>query len=224
MSTVLCIDDEPAILRLLSVVLAADGHEVMTATTGREALTIIGRDAVDAVLLDLGLADRDGLELIPAIRAITAVPILVISARGEVAEKVTALDLGAADYITKPFDGDEVRARLRVALRQGAKSLTPDGVICHGPIRMNPERHEAEVSGRPLSLTPKEYALLTALVEASGRVLTHAALLERVWGKAHRQDVEYLRVTIRALRLKIEEDPARPIVIRNEPGVGYRLG
>lgn len=224
MSTVLCIDDEPAILRLLSVVLAADGHEVMTATTGREALTIIGRGAVDAVLLDLGLADRDGLELIPAIRAITAVPILVISARGEVAEKVTALDLGAADYITKPFDGDEVRARLRVALRQGAKSLMPDGVICHGPIRMNPERHEAEVSGRPLSLTPKEYALLTALVEASGRVLTHAALLERVWGKAHRQDVEYLRVTIRALRLKIEEDPARPIVIRNEPGVGYRLG
>lgn len=224
MSTVLCIDDEPAILRLLSVVLAADGHEVMTATAGREALTIIGRGAVDAVLLDLGLADRDGLELIPAIRAITAVPILVISARGEVAEKVTALDLGAADYITKPFDGDEVRARLRVALRQGAKSLTPDGVICHGPIRMNPERHEAEVSGRPLSLTPKEYALLTALVEASGRVLTHAALLERVWGKAHRQDVEYLRVTIRALRLKIEEDPARPIVIRNEPGVGYRLG
>ncbi|ABD25951.1 two component transcriptional regulator, winged helix family [Novosphingobium aromaticivorans DSM 12444] len=224
MSTVLCIDDEPAILRLLSVVLAADGHEVMTATAGREALTIIGRGAVDAVLLDLGLADRDGLELIPAIRAITAVPILVISARGEVAEKVTALDLGAADYITKPFDGDEVRARLRVALRQGAKSLTPDGVICHGPIRMNPERHEAEVSGRPLSLTPKEYALLKALIEANGRVLTHAALLERVWGKAHRQDVEYLRVTIRALRLKIEEDPARPIVIRNEPGVGYRLG
>lgn len=169
MSTVLCIDDEPAILRLLSVVLAADGHEVMTATAGREALTIIGRGAVDAVLLDLGLADRDGLELIPAIRAITAVPILVISARGEVAEKVTALDLGAADYITKPFDGDEVRARLRVALRQGAKSLTPDGVICHGPIRMNPERHEAEVSGRPLSLTPKEYALLKALIEAKDR-------------------------------------------------------
>lgn len=223
-SNVLCIDDEPAILRLLSVVLAADGHEVVTTATGREALTIISRCAVDAVLLDLGLTDRDGLELIPAIRAITAVPILVVSARAEVAEKVTALDLGAADYITKPFDGDEVRARLRVALRQGAVSQAPDGVICHGPIRMNPERHEAEVSGRPLSLTPKEYALLKALVEAGGRVLTHAALLERVWGKAHRQDVEYLRVTIRALRLKIEEEPARPIIIRNEPGVGYRLG
>ena len=224
MSTILCIDDEPAILRLLSVVLAADGHDVVTAAAGREALTLLGGRAVDAVLLDLGLPDRDGLELIPAIRAVSAVPILVVSARGEVAEKVAALDLGAADYITKPFDGDEVRARVRAALRQRARSQTPGGNICHGPIRMDPERHEAEVSGRPLSLTPKEYALLKALAEAGGRVLTHATLLERVWGKAHRHDVEYLRVAIRALRLKIEDDPARPALIRNEPGVGYRLG
>lgn len=223
MSTILCIDDEPAILRLLSVVLAVDGHEVVTAAGGREALTILGRGGVDVVLLDLGLLDRDGLEMIPAISALSPVPILVVSARSEVGEKVTALDLGAADYITKPFDGDEVRARVRVALRQGERSRTHGGNLSHGPVRMNPERHEAEVSGRPLSLTPKEYALLKALVEAGGRVLTHAALLERVWGKAHRQDVEYLRVAIRALRLKIEDDPARPTIIRNEPGVGYRL-
>lgn len=224
MSRILCVDDEPAILRLLSVVLAADGHDVLTAATGREALAIVTRGSVHAVLLDLGLPDRDGLELIPAILAVTTVPVLVVSARGDVAEKVTTLDLGAADYITKPFDGDEVRARIRAALRQAAQSRVAGEDICHGPIRMNPDRHEAEVSGRRLSLTPKEYALLKALAEAGGRVLTHAALLERVWGKAHRNDVEYLRVAIRALRLKIEDDPARPILIRNEPGVGYRLG
>ena len=224
MSRILCIDDEPAILRLLSVVLGADGHAVLTAGDGREALSILGRGGIDAVVLDLGLKDRDGLELIPAIHAVAAMPILVVSARSETTEKVTALDLGAADYITKPFDGDEVRARVRVALRQVAQSRGQGGELSHGPIRMVPDRHEAEVCGRPLSLTPREYALLLALVEAGGRVLTHAALLERVWGKAHRQDVEYLRVAIRALRLKIEEDPARPTVIRNEPGVGYRLG
>lgn len=223
MSRILCIDDEPAILRLLGVVLKADGHEAVAATSGREALAIAARDDIAAVFLDLGLPDRDGLELIPALRAVRPVPILVISARTDVSEKVTALDLGASDYISKPFDGEEVRARLRVALRQSANSHPSGGELHYGTIRMNPERHEAEIAGRQLSLTPKEYAVLLALVEAGGRVLTHAALLERVWGKAHKDDVEYLRVAIRALRLKIEDDPSRPDIIRNEPGVGYRL-
>lgn len=224
MSRILCIDDEPAILRLLTVVLVADGHEVLTAATGRDALAIIARGGIDAILLDLGLPDRDGLELIPAIGAVTAAPVLVVSARGDVAEKVAALDLGAADYVLKPFDGDEMRARVRVALRQGRPSPARGGPLCHGPLRLDPERHTAEVAGRPLALTPREFALLHALLEADGRVLTHATLLERVWGKAHREDVEYLRVAIRALRLKVEADPARPALIRNEPGVGYRLG
>lgn len=223
MSRILCIDDEPAILRLLGVVLKADGHEAVAATSGREALAISASDDIAAVFLDLGLPDRDGLELIPALRAVRPVPILVISARSDVSEKVTALDLGASDYISKPFDGEEVRARLRAALRQSANSHPSGGELHYGTIRMNPERHEAEIAGRQLSLTPKEYAVLLALVEAGGRVLTHAALLERVWGKAHKDDVEYLRVAIRALRLKIEDDPSRPNVIRNEPGVGYRL-
>ncbi|MFA6218353.1 MAG: response regulator transcription factor [Erythrobacter sp.] len=223
MSRILCIDDEPAILRLLAVVLEADGHEAVTATSAREALAIAARDDISAVLLDLGLPDRDGLELIAALRTVRAVPILVISARSDVSEKVTALDLGASDYITKPFDGEEVRARLRAALRQSAGSHPSGGQLHYGTVRMNPERHEADVAGRQLSLTPKEYAVLLALVEAGGRILTHTALLERVWGKAHRGDVEYLRVAIRALRLKIEDDPARPQIIRNEPGVGYRL-
>lgn len=223
MSRILCIDDEPAILRLLGIVLAADGHEAIPAANAREALTIAARGGIDAILLDLGLPDRDGLELIPALRASATVPILVVSARSDVTEKVTALDLGASDFITKPFDGDEVRARIRAVLRLSNAAQAPDGEITHGPVRMNPDRHEAEVSGRKLALTPKEYALLQALVEARGRVLTHAALLEQVWGKAHLQDVEYLRVAVRALRLKVEADPSRPAIIRNEPGVGYRL-
>ena len=223
MSRILCIDDEPAILRLLSVVLEADGHETVKATSSREALGIAARDDIAAVLLDLGLPDRDGLELISALQAVRPIPILVISARSDVSEKVTALDLGASDYITKPFDGEEVRARLRAALRQSASSHPSGGELHYGTIRMNPERHEAEIAGRQISLTPKEYAVLLALVEAGGRVITHAALLERVWGKAHKNDVEYLRVAVRALRLKIEDDPSRPAIIRNEPGVGYRL-
>ncbi|MDP3907312.1 response regulator transcription factor [Novosphingobium sp.] len=223
MSRILCIDDEPAILRLLAVVLEVDGHEAIAATNGREALAIVAHDDIAAVLLDLGLPDRDGLELIPALRALRTVPILVISARTDISEKVTALDLGASDYITKPFDGEEVRARLRSALRLSAGTHLSGGELHCGTIRMNPDRHEAEVAGRQLSLTPKEYSVLLALVEAGGRVLTHAALLERVWGKAHKADVEYLRVAVRALRLKIEDDPSRPAIIRNEPGVGYRL-
>ena len=222
MSRILCVDDEPAILRLLGVVLAPDGHESVSAASARAAMDALGRGGIDAVLLDLGLPDRDGLELVAAIRAISLVPIIVVSARGNVAEKVAALDLGAADYVTKPFDGDELRARLRAVLRQGRFPDTVDE-LRHGPVRMVPARHEAEVRGSPVFLTPKEYALLQTLVEADGRVLNHAALLERVWGKAHREDVEYLRVAVRALRLKIEVDPAQPALIRNEPGIGYRL-
>lgn len=223
MSRVLCIDDEPAILRLLQVVLAGDGHEAVTAADGRAGLVELDRGGVDAVLLDLGLPDRDGLELIAAIRKRSTAPVIVVSARSDVAEKVAALDLGAADFVTKPFDGEELRARLRVALRQSGRPAVPADSIAHGPIRMDLARHEAQVRNAPVSLTPKEFALLEALVEAGGRVLTHRALLERVWGKAHGGDVEYLRVAIRSLRQKIEEEPSRPVLIRNEPGIGYRL-
>lgn len=220
MSRILCIDDEPAILRLLSVVLAPDGHEVVTAASARDALAMLKAGGIDAVLLDLGLPDRDGLELISAILAAMPVPIIVVSARAEPDDKVTALDLGAVDYVTKPFDGAELRARLRAALRKGRAASDP---LQHGPIRMDPGRHEAFVGDRAVALTPKEYALLQMLVEAGGRILTHKALLERIWGKAHRDDIEYLRVAVRALRLKVEDDPSYPLLIRNEPGIGYRL-
>lgn len=231
MRRILVVDDEPAILRLLGAVLARDGHTALPVATARDALVALGAvsgaasgatsgGGVDAVILDLGLPDRDGLELIPLMRH-AGLPVIVLSARGDVAEKVTALDLGASDYVTKPFDGDELLARLRVVLRQGGKVAA---ALAHGPIRIDPARHAITVDDRAISATPKEFAVLQALVAAQGRILTHAALLEQVWGKAHVDDVEYLRVVIRALRLKIEADPASPRLIRNEPGIGYRLG
>jgi len=224
MSRVLTVDDEPAILRLLAAILARGGHEAIQAATGREALALLGRGGIDAVLLDLGLPDRDGIELVGAIRAGSPVPIIVVTARSDVAEKIAALDLGADDYVTKPFDADELLARLRSALRraEAAGTVRPEAIE-FGPIAVNRGRHQATLYGRPVALTPKEFAVLEALAEAGGRVLTHAAILERVWGKAHLADVDYLRVVIRALRLKLEQDPSAPKLIRNEPAIGYRL-
>lgn len=221
MNRVLLVDDEPAILRLLGAVLARGGYETVSAPTASAALAQLRHGGLAAAVLDLGLPDRDGLELIPMLRG-AGVPVIVLSARDDVAEKVAALDLGASDYVTKPFDGEELLARLRVALRQ-AGTVAAHEVLSYGPIRIDTARHEASVDGRLLPLPPKEFAVLQALVEAGGRILTHAALLEKVWGRAHVEDVEYLRVAIRALRLKIEADPAHPRLIRNEPGIGYRL-
>jgi len=223
MIRILAVDDEPAILRLLGAVLGRAGYTVVGAACAREALAALG-GGVEAAILDLGLPDRDGLELIPMLRQ-AGVPVIVLSARSDVAEKVTALDLGASDYVTKPFDGDELLARLRVVLRpRDGQDGKVEAALAHGPIRIDPARHEITVDGRAISATPKEFAVLQALVAARGRILTHAALLEQVWGRAHIGDVEYLRVVIRALRLKIEADPANPRLIRNEPGIGYRLG
>ena len=224
MSRILVIDDEPAIQRLLAAILTRGGHEPLAAANAREATALLGRGGIDAVLLDLGLPDRDGIELVGAIRAGSQVPIIVVTARSEVSEKIAALDLGADDYVTKPFDADELLARVRSALRRAeAKGAAAPETLEFGAIAINRARHEARLHGAPVSLTPKEFAVLEALTEAGGRVLTHAAILERVWGKAHLADVDYLRVAIRALRLKLEQDPSAPKLIRNEPAIGYRL-
>ncbi|HEX7710173.1 MAG TPA: response regulator transcription factor [Sphingomonadaceae bacterium] len=224
MSRVLAVDDEPAIRRLLAAILTRGGHEAATAANAREALALLARGGIDAVLLDLGLPDRDGIELVGAIRAESQVPIIVVTARSDVSEKIAALDLGADDYVTKPFDADELLARLRSALRRAESNgeARPESVE-FGPIAIDRARHEARLNGAPVALTPKEFAVLETLTEAGGRVLTHAAILERVWGKAHVADVDYLRVAIRALRLKLEADPSAPRLIRNEPAIGYRL-
>ena len=222
MTRILVVDDEPAILRLLSGVLERGGYRVESAGTAKDAMAALERGGADAMLLDLGLPDRDGMEMIAAVRARYQFPVIVITARHDTAEKITALDLGADDYVTKPFDADELLARLRSALRRAGSSASK-AELSFGPVTLDAARHQVTCRGEPVALTPREFAVLQTLMEAGGRLCTHAALLERVWGKAHIGDIDYLRVVIRALRLKLETDPARPALIRNEPAIGYRL-
>jgi two-component system KDP operon response regulator KdpE len=223
MSRILVVDDEPAIRRLLSSMLTRGGYEAEPIENGRGAIHAVEQGGYDAMLLDLGLPDKDGLEVIAAIRARHSLPIIVVTARDDINEKIAALDLGADDYVTKPFDSDELLARLRSALRRAGGPIKTDAPLSFGPVQLDPARHEVTRNGDLVALTPREFAVLQALIEAGGRILTHAALLERVWGKAHLNDIDYLRVVIRALRLKLEADPSQPMLIRNEPGIGYRL-
>jgi two-component system KDP operon response regulator KdpE len=218
---VLIVDDEPAIRRLLKAALERTGYKVVEVGTGRELVSALSIDRPDAVLLDLGLPDREGLELVPLVVK-SGAALLVVSAREETQEKVAALDLGADDYVTKPFDTDEVLARLRRALRQriganGSQTIQVEG------LEVDLLDRRVRRDGQDIHLTPKEYAVLAELARHPGRVLTHGQLLRAVWGPAHEQHVEYLRVTTRGLRTKIELDPSRPRILRTEPGVGYRL-
>jgi len=217
---VVIVDDEPAIRRLLKSALERDGYKVVEAGTGREALSAMDIDRPDAVLLDLGLPDRDGLELVPLI-AKAGAALLVISAREATQEKIAALDLGADDYVTKPFHTDEVLARLRRALRQRVSANGSDTVHIDD-LEIDLLARRVRRGGADIHLTPKEYAVLAELAKHPGRVLTHGQLLRAVWGPAHEEHVEYLRVTTRGLRTKIELDPSRPRIIKTEPGVGYR--
>jgi two-component system, OmpR family, KDP operon response regulator KdpE len=218
---VLIVDDEPAIRRLLKTALQRAGYSVVAVGSAKEAISSLSIDRPDAVLLDLGLPDRDGLELIGHVTQSGAV-LLVISARETTDEKVAALDLGADDYVTKPFDTDEILARLRRALRQKA---TPNGsdTVRIGDVEIDLLARRVRRAGQDVHLTPKEYAVLAELAKHAGRVLTHAHLLRTVWGPAHERHVEYLRVTARGLRTKLEADPSRPTIVTTEPAVGYRL-
>jgi two-component system KDP operon response regulator KdpE len=218
---IVIVDDEGAIRRLLKSALERAGYSVVEASNAREAQNALDIDHPDAVLLDLGLPDREGLELVP-LTVKSGAAVLVISAREATEEKIAALDLGADDYVTKPFDTDEVLARLRRALRQRVSSDA-------SPVR---SFHDLEIDllarrvrrgGQDVHLTPKEYAVLAELARHPGRVITHTQLLRSVWGPAHEQNVEYLRVVARELRKKIEADPSCPQIIKTEPAVGYRL-
>ena len=184
---------------------------------------MIATQAPDLVILDLGLPDGDGKQVISAVRAFSTVPIIVLSARGEEAEKIEALDLGADDYVEKPFAIGELLARIRSALRKRSTVATPD-VIEVGPLRIDLARRLVNRNGAPVHLTPKEYDVLQQLAEHAGRVMTHKQLLTAVWGPAHTRDVQYLRVIIGQLRTKIEPDPDNPTLLIYEPAVGYRLG
>lgn len=220
--TVLVIDDEPQIRRLLEAALVRGGYRAIPAANGQQALHLAETTTPDAALVDLGLPDRDGIELVAKLAA-AGVTVIVVSARDATAEKIAALDLGAADYIVKPFDTDELLARLRAALRARSRSEERTGTMVFGEVEIDLERRLIHRAGAEVRLAPREYALLEMLARNAGRVVTHAQLLRTVWGAAHEQDVEYLRVAVRAIRQKLEEDPTRPRLIRNEPGIGYRL-
>ncbi|TFU03650.1 response regulator transcription factor [Polymorphobacter arshaanensis] len=217
---ILIVDDELHIRRLLRASLERAGYVIAEAVTARELLSVLPIDKPDLVLLDLGLPDRDGLELLPLLGA---VPVIVVSARESVEEKVAALDLGAVDYVTKPFDSDELLARVRAALRQRRATQTSAAVVRVDDVEIDLDARSVRRSGAEVHLTPKEYGLLAALAAHPGRVITHGQLLRSVWGPAHEASTEYLRVTVRGLRAKLEADAAAPRLILNEPGVGYRL-
>jgi two-component system KDP operon response regulator KdpE len=224
-TTVLVVDDDPALVRALTINLRARGYEVHAAATGAGALTLAAQYPPDAVVLDLGLPDMDGNDVIAGLRGWTAVPILVLSAREQSREKVAALDAGADDYVTKPFGMNELLARLRVALRhaQAAQVSSASSVLDLGGLTIDLEHRRVRVGEREVHLTPIEYRLLTLLAQHADRVLTHRHILKHVWGPRHGEQTHYLRVRMAELRKKIEHDPARPVWLLTETGIGYRL-
>lgn len=220
---VLVVDDEPQILRFLRASLGASGFEVLEAGSGAEALKRAAGDAPEIVVLDLGLPDMDGKEVIRKLREWSEVPIIVLSARAREAEKVEALDLGADDYVSKPFGIAELLARLRAALRHRMRNQGEAPVVKAGDLKIDAARRKVTRGEAEIRLTPKEFDLLRLLALNAGKVVTHRQLLETVWGPAHRDDTAYLRVFIGQLRHKIDADDGAPSCIENAAGVGYRL-
>ena len=220
---ILVIDDEAQIHRFLSPALDAAGYEPRRADSGQEGLRGIALWSPDAVVLDLGLPDMDGKDVLIRAREFYAGPIIILSARDREAEKIAALDLGANDYVEKPFGVGELLARIRAGLRQTADPAAHKGPIVTGDVTIDLDRRLVVRHGQPVRLTPKEYDLLGHLARHVGKLVSHADLLTAVWGAAHSADTQYLRVVIGQLRHKLEADPARPRLILTEPAVGYRL-
>ena len=222
-TTILVIDDEPQIHRFLSPALDAAGFDPKRADSGQEGLRAIALWNPDAVVLDLGLPDMDGKDVLARAREFYAGPILILSARDREAEKIAALDLGANDYVEKPFGVGELLARIRVALRQTAGATPPAGPVAAGDVVIDLDRRLVTRAGEPVRLTPKEYDVCAFLARHVGKLVTHAELLTAVWGAAHVADTQYLRVVIGQIRQKLEANPARPELFLTEPGVGYRM-
>jgi len=220
---VLIVDDEPQIRRFLRTSLSAHGYRVIEASQGQEAITLTTTEHPELVLLDLGLPDIDGLEVIRRLREWSTVPIIVVSVRGREAEKIAALDGGADDFVTKPFGMGELLARMRTALRHRLQADVDEPVFRSAGLSVDLGRRLVTINGQEVKLTPKEYDLLRILVTHAGKVITHRQLLREVWGPAAVYETHYLRVYIGQLRQKIEPDPAQPYYLLTEPGVGYRL-
>ena len=220
---ILLVDDEPNILATMGPLLRARGYNVSTAMTGRAALESVEREGPDAVILDLGLPDIDGVEVCRLIRTGGNTPVIVLSARGAERDKVDALDAGADDYVTKPFGAEELLARIRVALRRIDPASPAAGPIVLGGLVVDRDRRRVVRDEVEIRLTPKEFELLLLLMQRAGRVLTHKTILKAIWGPHAIDQPEHLRVLVGALRKKIETDPARPRYILTEPWVGYRF-
>ena len=222
---VVLIEDETQIRRFLRATLVGQGYRLYEATTGADGLIEVASRQPDVVIVDLGLPDMDGLEVIRRMREWTAVPVIVLSARGQERDKVTALDAGADDYISKPFGAGELLARIRVALRHtaGASHEGEDAAFKVGDLEVDQLRRHVTMRGAEIKLTPIEYKLLTTLVRHAGKVVTHQQLLRDVWGPSHDDQAHYVRVYMAHLRHKLETEPARPRYLLTEPGVGYRL-
>lgn len=220
---VLIVDDEPHIRRLLHGTLTRADYRVSEAGSARQALAEIEANPPDVVLLDLGLPDRDGLELLPLIQQKSKAAVLVVSAREATDEKVAALDLGAIDYVTKPFDTEELLARVRVALRSRRVTEGGKSQVDAGDVSIDLVQRRIHRRGEEVHLTPKEFSVVAELARFPGRVITHDKLLMAVWPRDYERHIEYLRVIVRNIRQKLEDDPARPAIIVNELGVGYRL-
>jgi len=220
---VLVIDDERQIRKFLEISLRSQGYQVLEAATGREGLELLATRGADVVVLDLGLPDLEGHDVLREIRTWSQVPVVVLSVRASEAEKVLALDGGANDYVTKPFGIQELMARLRGLLRQAPGSGGGAVVFDDGHLRVDLARRLVTLDEREVRLTRKEFAVLAMLVRDGGRVITQQQLLREVWGPAHVEDSQYLRVVVGHLRQKLADDPARPRYLRTEPGVGYRF-
>ncbi len=221
---ILLIEDEPQMRRFLRITLQSHGYRLAEAETGQEGLMQAATRNPDVVLLDLGLPDVDGLEVTRRLREWTQTPVIVISAREQEQDKVKALDAGADDYLTKPFSAGELMARIRVALRHMARQTgKQEPIFILQNLRVDLAQRQVFIDEKEVHLTPIEYKLLTVLVRHAGRVITHRQLLQEVWGPAHVNEVQYLRVYMTQLRHKLENDPTRPRFLMNEPGIGYRL-
>jgi two-component system, OmpR family, KDP operon response regulator KdpE len=219
---VLVVDDESAIRRFLRMSLAAHGYVIFEADSGEAAMVVAATNRPDLIILDLGLPDLNGVEVTRRLREWTRIPIIILSVRGQEADKIAAFDAGADDYVVKPFGVGELLARMRVALRHVAPA-GDDPVFVVDELVIDRARREVKVAGREMQLTPTEYSLLCALAAHAGKVLTHRQLLRELWGPGYEQETHTLRVNISNLRRKLEPDPTRPHYIRTEPGVGYRL-
>ncbi len=224
-SRVLVVDDEPQITRVLRTVLSSHGYQVRTAAEGESALTNFKEWSPELVITDLYMPHMDGVELCRRIREVSTVPIIVLSVKGEEKSKVEALDSGADDYVTKPFGMDELMARVRAALRRGGSAAGTEEVTSFetGDFRVDMDARRVHTRGREVRLTPKEFDLFVYMAKHPNRVLTHAALLEAVWGQASQEQPEYLRVFMGQLRKKLEPDPSNPRYLVTEPWVGYRF-